>query len=76
MAVLTVNYTIISDNYLYMVQCGVPEGGIVPKSMYTSISDEDIDVERAPDENVFGVDSIYHTAYVVKDFPHEVLNAM
>jgi len=41
---------------------------MVPKSLYICTSEEDVDKDRSPD----GPDSIYHTAYVVKDFPHEV----
>lgn len=44
---------------------------MVPKSLYISTSEEDVDKDRSPD----GPDSIYHTAYVVKDFPHEVTTA-
>jgi len=49
----------------------VPEGGLVPKNLYITSSDEDVDKERN-DEGLLGPDAIYHTAYAVKDFPHEV----
>lgn len=42
---------------------------MVPKSMYIATSEEEIDKDRSPD----GPDNIYHTAYAVKDFPHEVM---
>ena len=34
--------------------------------------DEDMDKDKSPDEVPFGADTLYHTAYVVKDYPHEV----
>ena len=43
----------------------------MPKSLYITSSDEDVDKERS-DEALLGPDAIYHTAYAVKDFPHEV----
>lgn len=49
----------------------MPEGGLVPKNLYITSSDEDVDKERN-DEALLGPDAIYHTAYAVKDFPHEV----
>jgi len=49
----------------------VPEGGLIPKSLYITSSDEDVDKERN-DEALLGPDAIYHTAYAVRDFPHEV----
>ena len=30
------------------------------------------DLERSPDDPPMFADSIYHTAHVVKDYPHEV----
>ncbi|ESP04007.1 hypothetical protein LOTGIDRAFT_212187 [Lottia gigantea] len=48
--------------------CGVPEGGLVPKSLYQ----EDL-IDKSPDDPPLSVDSLYLTAYVLKDFPHEVL---
>ncbi|CAH1794678.1 unnamed protein product [Owenia fusiformis] len=52
--------------------CNIPEGGMVPKSMYMS-HDEDSDKDRSPDMPKMCEDSLYHTAHVVKDFPQEVL---
>jgi len=49
----------------------VPEGGLVPKNLYITSSDEDVDRERNEDA-LLGPDAIYHTAYAVRDFPHEV----
>jgi len=49
----------------------VPEGGLVPKSLYITSSDEDVDKDRS-DEALLGPEAIYHTAYAVRDFPHEV----
>ena len=48
------------------LQCDVPDGGIVPKSLY--MADDEIDT----DESSFRVDNVYHTAYVQKDYAHEV----
>ena len=42
----------------------------MPKSLYAL--EEEVDKDRSPEESHFGADSLYHTAYVVKDFPHEV----
>ena len=36
------------------------------------MTDDDSDKERSPEEAAFGPDNLYHTAYVVKDYPHEV----
>lgn len=49
--------------------CHVPDGGAVPKSLY--MSDEEAD--KSPDEPSLTTDSIYQTAHVVKEYPHEVL---
>ena len=38
----------------------------MPKSLY--MADDDIDT----DESSFRVENVYHTAYVQKDYPHEV----
>ncbi|CAG5123336.1 unnamed protein product, partial [Candidula unifasciata] len=46
--------------------CDVPEGGLVPKSLYQ----EEL-VDRSPEEHPLSTDSLYHTASVVKEFPHE-----
>ena len=49
-------------------QCDVPEGGLVPKSLYK----EDY-IDRSPDEPPLTIgDSLYLTAQVVKEYPHEV----
>ncbi|XP_025086727.1 SEC14-like protein 1 isoform X4 [Pomacea canaliculata] len=48
--------------------CDVPEGGLVPKSLYQ----EEL-IDRSPDEPHLISDSLYQTAHVVKEFPHEVL---
>ena len=45
----------------------------MPKSLYAV--EEEGDKDRSPDESHFGTDSLYHTAYVVKDFAHEVRGA-
>ncbi|KAI0220333.1 SEC14-like protein 1 [Lamellibrachia satsuma] len=47
--------------------CDVPDGGIVPKSLY--MANDEIDT----DESSFRVENVYHTAHVQKDYPHEVL---
>lgn len=44
----------------------------MPKNLYMTSSDENVDKERT-DEGLLGPDAIYHTAYAVKDFPHEVI---
>lgn len=49
------------------MQCDVPEGGLVPKSLYQ----EEL-IDRSPDEPHLISDSLYQTAHVVKEFPHEV----
>ncbi|XP_067673687.1 SEC14-like protein 5 isoform X1 [Haliotis asinina] len=48
--------------------CDVPDGGLVPKSLYQ----EEL-VDKSPDEPPLSVDSLYNTAHVVKDYPHEKL---
>ena len=58
-----------------MKQCAVPEGGLIPKNLYITSSDEDVDKERN-DDALLGPDAIYHTAYAVRDFPHEVQSAL
>ena len=52
-----------------MFQCHVPDGGAVPKSLY--MKDEETD--KSPDEPSLTTDSIYQTAHVVKEYPHEVI---
>jgi hypothetical protein len=52
------------------LQCDVPEGGMVPKTWY--MRDDETEKDRSPGEHTFNSDSIYHTAHVVKEFPHEV----
>jgi len=54
-----------------VTQCAVPDGGLIPKSLYIASSDEDVSRERT-DETLLGPEAIYHTAYAVRDFPHEV----
>lgn len=56
--------------FVLYLQCDVPEGGLVPKTLY--MGDDDSEKDRSPDETPFGGESLYHTAYVVKDYPHEV----
>ncbi|XP_064624503.1 SEC14-like protein 1 [Lineus longissimus] len=51
--------------------CGVPEGGLVPKSLYQAECREH-EEDLAPEPPLFA-DSLYHTAYIVKDYPHELL---
>ncbi|KAK7501943.1 hypothetical protein BaRGS_00006695 [Batillaria attramentaria] len=48
--------------------CDVPEGGLVPKSLY-----QEQLMDGSPDDPPLSHDSLYQTAHVVKDFPHEVL---
>ncbi|XP_012937593.1 SEC14-like protein 1 [Aplysia californica] len=48
--------------------CDVSEGGLVPKSLYQ----EEL-VDKSPEEQPLSTDSLYQTAAVVKEFPHEVL---
>ncbi|KAK7111754.1 SEC14-like protein 1 isoform X2 [Littorina saxatilis] len=49
--------------------CDVPEGGLVPKSLYQ----EEL-IDRSPDEqSALSPSSLYQTAHVVREFPHEVL---
>ena len=49
-------------------QCSVPNGSLVPKSLY----DEDLQ-DRSQDElSALSSSSLYQTALIVKDFPHEV----
>jgi len=61
----------------WRVQCAVPEGGLVPKSLYTSSSDEEVDKDRGlvEDCSLLSPDANYHTAYVVRDFPQEARNS-
>ena len=60
-------------NPVYKMQCHVPEGGPVPKSLYKISDDElDRDKDRSPEDTPFTLDGLYHTAFVVRDFPHEV----
>ena len=49
----------------------MPEGGLVPKSSYFN-REEDDDRDRSPEDSPFSGDTLYHTAYVMKDWPHEV----
>ncbi|KAJ8318370.1 hypothetical protein KUTeg_003461 [Tegillarca granosa] len=48
--------------------CDVPEGNMVPKSLYKEEFSD-----KSPDGPPLSTDSLYNTAHVVKDFPHEVL---
>ena len=57
----------------------MPEGGLIPKNMYVSLSDEDVNRDRSvtsflEDRNIVAPEANYLTAYVVRDFPHEVLS--
>ena len=55
--------------HLCVLQCGVPEGGLVPKSLY-----QEEMVDRSPDEPAsLSPSSLYQTAHVVRDFPNEVM---
>ena len=60
-----------SISKLGLFECNVPEGGLVPKSLYFN-REEDEERDRSPEDSPFGGDSLYHTAYVMKDWPHEV----
>ncbi|XP_078316638.1 SEC14-like protein 5 isoform X2 [Crassostrea virginica] len=48
--------------------CDVPDGGLVPKSLYREEYQD-----KSPEGPPLSVDSCYNTSHVVKDFPHEVL---
>ncbi|XP_059157139.1 SEC14-like protein 1 [Physella acuta] len=48
--------------------CDVHEGGLVPKSLYQ----EEL-VDKSPEDQPLSSDSLYQTAALAKDFPHEVL---
>ena len=51
------------------LQCHVPDGGLVPKTLYFPTSEQDsLESRAAP----FVLDGLYMTSLVVKDFPHEV----
>jgi hypothetical protein len=54
---------------IYVVlQCDVPEGALVPKSLY-----KEEYMDRSPDEQPLNVaNSLYQTAHIIKDYPHEV----
>ena len=52
---------------LFSLQCDVPEGGLVPKSLYKEEYSD-----KSPEGPPLSIDSLYQTSYVVKDFPHEV----
>ena len=60
---------------LCLFQCDVPERGLVPKSLYFN-REEDEERDRSPEDSPFGGDSLYHTAYVMKDWPHEVAKSL
>lgn len=52
--------------YLSLTQCEVPEGGLVPKSMYRT-------PEEVENEDVrLWTETIYQSASVFKGAPHEV----
>lgn len=48
--------------------CGVPEGGLVPKSLYKEEYSD-----KSPEGPPLSINSEYQTSYVVRDYPHEVL---
>lgn len=49
--------------------CDVPEGSLVPKSLY-----KEEFMDRSPEEPPLNVDgSLYQTSYIIKDYPNEVL---
>lgn len=52
---------------LHVLQCDVPDGGLVPKSLYREEYQD-----KSPEGPPLSVDSCYNTSHVVKDFPHEV----
>lgn len=53
---------------LLLFQCDVPEGALVPKSLY---KEEFFD--RSPDEPPLHMgNSLYLTAFIIKDYPNEV----
>ena len=63
-------YTHTSSLLLLFIvfQCDVPEGGLVPKSLYREEY-----TDRSPDEPPLHIgESLYMTSHVVKDYPHEV----
>ena len=46
---------------------------MVPKSQYQQLNQLDSDKEHSMGEDVpFALDSLYLSAYVMKDYPHEV----
>lgn len=50
-------------------QCDVPEGGLVPKTLY-----KEEFTEKSPDGPPLCTASLYQTCHIVKDFPNEVWN--
>ena len=52
---------------LFVMQCDVGEGGLVPKSLYQL--EEDL-IDKEPETPFSG--GLYHVAHIMKDFPHEV----
>lgn len=48
--------------------CDVPEGGLVPKTLY-----KEEFTEKSPDGPPLCTASLYQTCHIVKDFPNEVL---
>lgn len=49
-----------------LLQCDIPEGGLVPKSMYRTAE------ELESEENRLLTDSIYKSASIFKGAPYEV----
>lgn len=52
-----------------MLQCDVPEGGLVPKSLYRTAE------ELENEEIKLWTETIYKTASVFKGAPHEVFQS-
>ncbi|KAK3091561.1 hypothetical protein FSP39_020820 [Pinctada imbricata] len=48
--------------------CHVPDGSLVPKSLY-----KEEFMDKSPEGPPLSIDSCYLTSHVVKDYPHEVL---
>lgn len=56
----------LAFSFVYF-QCGVPDGGLVPKSLYKEEYSD-----KSPEGPPLSINSEYQTSYVVRDYPHEV----
>lgn len=51
-----------------LLQCDVPEGALVPKSLY-----KEEFMDGSPDEQPLNAtNSLYQTSHIIKDYPNEV----